>query len=258
MEVIMKRVVLVFFMVMAFSSSAIAGEITFGAGAGLKDVLNELTASFVKVNPSTKIIKNFAASGVLVKQIESGAPTDIVFVANRKWMDYMKEKKHVDAGTIRPFAYNTLVFVGKGKPSISGIEELTKLEKIAIGSPKSVPAGEYATEAVKNAGLDKQLEKKFIPARDVRECLMYAERGEVDGAFVYRTDALLSKVVTIWFAVPQKLYSGVVYMSALTVTGVKNHDAIQFFSYLHSAGARNVLLKHGFEVLDPAFIENTK
>ncbi|NTW07426.1 MAG: solute-binding protein, partial [Syntrophaceae bacterium] len=92
-------------MVMALSSSALAGEITFGAGVGLKDVLNELAASFVKISPSTKITRNFAASGVLAKQLDSGAQTDIVFVANVKWMDYMKEKKHVDTGTIRPFAY---------------------------------------------------------------------------------------------------------------------------------------------------------
>ncbi|NTW07310.1 MAG: molybdate ABC transporter substrate-binding protein, partial [Syntrophaceae bacterium] len=244
----MKRFILVIVMVVTLSSSALAGEITFGAGVGLKDVLNELAASFVKINPSAKITRNFAASGVLAKQLDSGAQTDIVFVANVKWMDYMKEKKHVDAGTVRLFAYNTLVFVGKGKPGISRIEELTKLEKIAIGSPKSVPAGEYAMQALKNAGIDKQLEKKLVMARDVRECLMYAERGEVNGAFVYGTDALLSKTVDIWFVVPQKLYSRVVYMSALTVSGVKNQDAVKFFTFLRSAEARAILLKYGFEV----------
>jgi molybdate transport system substrate-binding protein len=254
----MKRFILVIVMFMALSSSAIAGDITFGAGVGLKDVLNELAASFVKINPSTKMTKNFAASGVLAKQLDSGAQADIVFVANREWMDYMKKKKHVDAGTIKPFAYNTLVFVGKESQGISKIGELTKLGKIAIGSPKSVPAGEYAMEAIRNAGLDNQFNKKLVMARDVRECLMYAERGEVDGAFVYRTDALLSKAVNIWFTVPQKLYSRVVYMSALTVSGVKNRDAVQFFSFLHSAGARTILLKYGFEISEPPFVENTK
>ncbi len=244
----MKRFILVIVMVMALSSAALAGEITFGAGVGLKDVLNELAASFVRNNSSIKITKNFAASGVLAKQLDSGAQTDIVFVANVKWMDYMKEKKHVDTYTIRPFAFNTLVFAGQGKPRISRIEELTKIGKIAIGSPKSVPAGEYAMEAISKTGIDKQLDKNLVMARDVRECLMYAERGEVDGAFVYRTDALLSKTVNIWFTVPQKLYSRVVYMSALTSSGVKNQDAVKFFTFLRSASARSILLKYGFEV----------
>ena len=129
---------------------------------------------------------------------------DIVFTANREWMDYLNEKKHVDSAAITPFAYNTLVFVGKGAPRVSHLDELGKLEKVAVGSPKSVPAGEYAMEALRNAGIDKQLDKKLVMARDVRDCLVYAERGEADGAFVYRTDALLSKEVTIWFTVPQE------------------------------------------------------
>lgn len=243
----MKRFILAIVMVIALSSSAPAGEVTFGAGVGLKDVLNEIASSFVKINPSIKITKNYAASGVLAKQIDSGAQMDIVFVANVKWMDYMKEKKHVDAGTVRPLAYNTLVFIGKGKPGIARIEELTKLEKIAIGSPKSVPAGEYAMEAISKTGIDKQLDKNLVMARDVRECLMYAERGEVNGAFVYRTDALLSRKVSIWFTVPQELYSRVVYPSALTVSGAKNQDAVKFFAFLRSAEARAIVLKHGFE-----------
>jgi molybdate transport system substrate-binding protein len=50
-----------------------------------------------------------------------------VLVANVEWMDYLKEKKHVDVNTITPFAYNTLVFVGKGTQRASGLDELSKL-----------------------------------------------------------------------------------------------------------------------------------
>lgn len=244
----MRKFVLVLIMIATVSFSAVAGEVSFSAGVGLKDVINDMAAVYAQKNPSVKILKNYAASGVLAKQLDSGAQTDIIFVANVEWMDHMKEKKHVEASTIKPFAYNTLVFVGKNMPRASNFNDLTKFDKIAIGSPKSVPAGEYAMEAIRNAGLDRQLEKKFVMARDVRECLTYAERGEVDGAFVYKTDALLSKEVTVWFTVPQKLYSRVVYLSALTVSGVKNKDAVNLFSFLHSADAKPILLKYGFEV----------
>jgi molybdate transport system substrate-binding protein len=128
----------------------------------------------------------------------------------------------------------------------SSMQELARLERIAIGSPKSVPAGEYAMEAFKRAGLDKQLEKKLIMAKDVRECLMYAERGDVDGAFVYKTDALQAKRVKVLFTVPQNLYPRVTYPMSLTVPGAKNRDAAAFFAYLHSDEARSVLAKYGF------------
>ena len=119
------------------------------------------------------------------------------------------------------FAYNTLVFVGTADKKASGLQDLHKLDKIAIGSPKSVPAGEYAMEALKKAGVDKQLEQKLVMAKDVRECLMYAERGEVDGAFVYKTDALQAKQAKILFTVPEDLYPRVTYPMGLTVSGVE-------------------------------------
>ena len=103
-------------------------------------------------------------------------------------------------------------------------------------------------EALKKTGLDKQLEKKMIMAKDVRECLMYAERGEVDGAFVYRTDALQAKQARIIFTVPQKFYSRVTYPMALTVSGIKNKDATGFMHFLQSNAAKPVLAKYGFDV----------
>jgi molybdate transport system substrate-binding protein len=222
-----------------------AADISLSVAASLKEVINELSDNFAKKNPGVKFVKNYGASGALVKQIENGAPADIFISANLEWMDYLKKKNLADVASIGTFAYNTLVFAGSpGKAS--SMRDLIKLERIAIGSPKSVPAGEYATEAFKKADIDKQLEKKLVMAKDVRECLMYAERGEVDGSFVYRTDALQAKQAKILFTVPQDLYPRVIYPMSLTVSGAKNRDAVVFFGYLHSEDARSILTKYGF------------
>jgi molybdate transport system substrate-binding protein len=239
------RILLSVVLVMFLTAPVSAGEVNLFIAASLKDVVNELSDSFAKKNPGVKFVKNFGASGALVKQIENGAPSDVFISANLEWMDYLKKKSLADVPSIGTFTYNTLVFAGMpGKAS--SMQDLIKLERIAIGSPKSVPAGEYATEAFKKAGIDKQLEKKLVMARDVRECLMYAERGEVDGAFVYKTDALQVKKARILFTVPQQLYPRVTYPMALTVAGVKNREAVVFFGYLHSEEARSVLTKYGF------------
>jgi len=227
------------------ATAAWAGVINVSAAASLKEVINELSDRFSKNHPDIKIVKNYGASGQLAKQVENGSPTDILISANIEWLDYLKKKDQIDIASIGTFAYNTLVFAGRSGKAAS-LQDLIKLEKIAIGSPKSVPAGEYAMEAIKNAGLDKQLVKKLVMARDVRECLMYAERGEVDGGFVYRTDALQAKQAKILFTVPQNLYSRVSYPGALTVSGKTNKDAVAFFAYLNGKEAKAVLTKNGF------------
>jgi len=229
------------------AAPALASDVSLSVAASLKEVINELSATYTKSNPHVKFLKNYGASGALAKQIENGAPADIFISANLEWMDYLKNKKMADAATVSAFAYNTLVFVGTTATTLS-LQELTRLDRIAIGSPKSVPAGEYAMEALKKAGLDKQLEKKLVMAKDVRECLMYAERGEVDGAFVYRTDALQAKQARIHFTVPQNLYPRVTYPMALTVSGAKNSDAAMFLQFLRSNSAKAVLVKYGFDV----------
>lgn len=228
--------------------SALAADIGIGAGVGLKDVLNELCATYTVRNPSVRITRNYVASGALAKQMDNGLKLDVVLVANTRWMEYLREKKHIDPGSMTPFAYNTLVFVGGKQGAAHGMGDLAGLRRIALGSPAIVPAGDYALHAIRKAGMEKALENKLVMARDVRDCLMYAERGEVDGAFVYRTDSLKAHAAQVLFTVPQDLYPRVVYPMAMTVSGARQPETVKFFSFLRSAEATRVLRKHGFEV----------
>lgn len=243
------RIVYSLLLVILFTLPAQAAELSISAAASLKEVINELSASYAKKYPGVTFIKNYGGSGQLAKQIEQGAPADIFISANTEWMEYLKNRKIVDVKSIDNFAYNELVFAGRPELKVSGMRDVVKLARIAIGSPKSVPAGEYAMEAFRKGGIDKLLEKKLVMARDVRECLMYAERGEVDGAFVYRTDALqAARHATILFTVPQDLYPRVSYPMALTPPGAKKTDAAGFLVFLKSSEAKALLTKHGFQV----------
>jgi molybdate transport system substrate-binding protein len=249
MKSVVRILLLVCITFMPFSMPAHAGDVNLSVAASLRDAVAELSANFSKNNPGVKFQSNFGASGALAKQIENGAPADLFISANIEWMDYLKERKLVDEKSISTFAYNTLVFVGKPGLKAGSLQDIVKLEKIAIGSPKSVPAGDYAMQAFKNAGMENQVQNKLVMARDVRECLLYADRGEVDGAFVYRTDAEeMARNVKILFTVPQELYPRVIYPLALTVAGSKKAEAAVFFRFLQTPEARAVLTKHGFMV----------
>ncbi len=242
------RIVLSLF---AFSIAALpakAAQINLSAAASLKEAINEMSDKYTATHGGTTFVKNYGASGAIAGQIENGAPADIFISASTEWMDYLKNKNLIDPASRTDFAYNVLVFAGTTTKKVSGMKELAGLDKIAIGSPKSVPAGEYATEAMKKSGVDQKLASKLVMAKDVRECLTYAEMGEVDGAFVYRTDALQAKKARILFVVPANLYSRVVYPMALTVSGTKNADAKSFISWLKESEAKSILKKYGFEL----------
>ncbi|NTU57521.1 MAG: molybdate ABC transporter substrate-binding protein [Chlorobiaceae bacterium] len=241
-----RRIVVLLCTFMTTAIPAMAGQLNLSAAASLKESVNEMTDRYTATHPGTTFVKNFGASGALAGQIENGAPADLFISASNEWMDYLKNKKLVDAASEKSFAYNLLVFAGSTGKKVTGMNDLAALDKIAIGSPKSVPAGDYAMQAIRKSGVEQKLTGKLIMGKDVRECLMYAELGEVDGAFVYRTDALQAKKAKILFTVPDELYSRVTYPMALTATGAKNSEAKAFIDWLQGGEAKSILKKNGF------------
>jgi molybdate transport system substrate-binding protein len=231
-----------------FAFPAFAGKIGISAASSLTEAVNEICTQYAAENPGVTLVRNFASSGTLANQIANGAPADLFISANPKWMDYLVEQGRIPRGGVHDLAANALVVVGRKGGRLDNLVALTNFSRIAIGSPQSVPAGEYAEKALIAAGVYEQLrgENRLVIAKDARQALMYAERGEVDAAFVYRTDALLArKVVTLYEVLPE-LYPTVTYPVGLTSDGVKNNDAAAFFVYLKSAEAAMVLEKYGF------------
>jgi molybdate transport system substrate-binding protein len=244
----LKKTALLLLLSLLEAFSAFAGEIRLSVAASLTDAVTEICVDYARAHPGTTCLPNFGASGTLAKQIAQGAPADLFISANPQWIDYLLGEKKIAADTVKPLAANRLVFVGAKGTEAASLADLPKLKRIAIGSPKSVPAGQYAEEAMKKADVYDQLvnDRKLVLALDVRQALVYADRGETDGAFVYKTDALLAKEATILFEVPRDFHMPITYPMALTVAGRANPEAQDFFRYLSSAEAGKVLTKFGF------------
>ncbi len=229
--------------------SARADTLFLSVCTSMTDVFKELASNFSRLHPDNKVHPNFGPSGALAKQIEQGAPADLFISANADWMDYLADKKLVDGSSRTVFAHNRLVFVGRPEVSCPTPAELSRLDRIAIGNPANVPAGQYAKQALEKLSLYKNLkaQKKLVIAKDVRQALIYADRDEVDGAFVYLTDAKLSRNTIIHFTVDPDLHAPINYPLCLTARGKKNQLALQFYEYLKTPDAGAVLNRYGFE-----------
>lgn len=230
------------------TAPAHAGDVSLSAAASLKDAMKEIIAEFRKVQPETTILTNFGASGALAKQTVEGAPTDLFISANEKWLDFVVKEGKAEAKNKGILAYNKLVFAGKKEAAVISLADLKSLKRIAIGTPASTPAGQYAEQAMRAAGMYEEMakEQKLVMAQDVRQALIYADRGEVDGAFVYQTDAMLAKEAVILMEVPGDLYDRVSYPMVITVAGEAKPEAAAFYGYLAGPEAREILKKFGF------------
>jgi len=229
---------------------ASAAELRLSVAASMTDVTNELNAAFRARHPEVELHANFGGSGALAKQIAAGAPADLFISANPQWMEYLLQQGRMAPATVRTLAFNTLVFIGSQERPVAGLDGLKGLARIALGSPRSVPAGRYAQQALTAAGLYAGLaaDGRLVLAKDVRQALLYADRGEVDGAFVYATDAALARQAMVLFTVPSQLYPRVTYPVGLTAVGAAKPAARALLDFLGSDEAKTILRKYRFVV----------
>ncbi|MGL1932527.1 MAG: molybdate ABC transporter substrate-binding protein [Desulfotalea sp.] len=248
----MKNITKIFILsvlMISWNVSARAETINISVASSMTDTFKDIIAAYSVSHPETRVLANYGSSGSLAKQINQGAPADLYVSANPKWIKFLVDNKDVISSDKRVVAYNKLVFIGRGGATVDKMSDLLSLEKISIGTPQNVPAGQYARQAMKKTRVYSQLkeQRKLVMAKDVRQALLYADRGEVDGAFVYKTDALLAKDAKILFIVPDALYDRVVYIFALTTSGAERPVATAFYEFLATKKLEGILKKYGFE-----------
>ncbi len=240
---------LLFCLLTPIASVVHAAELTVSAAASLQNVFHEIAAAWEKQNPHHRVLLNVAASGTLLQQIDKGAPVDVFASADQETMNRAQAKHLVDATARRIFAANALVVVVPidSTTTITGLADLQQdaVKRIAIGDPRSVPAGHYAQAALQAAGSRDALEPKWIRAQSVRQVLDYVARGEVDAGFVYATDAqLLKDRVRVAFVV--RLDAPVLYPVAPVTACANPAEARSFIAFLTGEQGQQILARHGF------------
>lgn len=228
-----------------------AQELTVSVAVSTRDAVQEIGRAFTARHPGVRLRLNAGASGELQKQIEAGAPVDVFVSAGARQMDELARQGLIDPKTRRVFARNVLVVV---KPADSGLdlsrpEDLLdrRVQRVVIGNPRTVPAGQYAKESLRALGVWDALHPRLVFAENVRQALEYVARGEVEAGLVYATDAAARPGrVTEVFRPPEDTYGPVTYPAAVVAATRRPALALAFVEFLLAPEARAVLSRLGF------------
>jgi molybdate transport system substrate-binding protein len=229
--------------------------LVFGA-ASLTNVLDDLEHAWqAQGNGAAAVKSSVAASSVLAKQIEAGAPADIFFSADLEWMDYLEQRQLLQAGSRHDVVGNRLVLIAPADskanirlaPGADLASALGPQGKLATGDPDSVPVGKYAAAALRKLGMWESIAPRLVRAENVRSALAVVARGEAPLGIVYRTDALAEGKVRIVAEFPADSYPPITYPIALTRHA--GAAAAKFEDFVRSPAAAQIFRHFGFEPL---------
>ena len=230
-------------------------EILVAAAASLKNAYEDkLIPMFEEANPGVTVKGTYDSSGKLQTQIEEGLEADVFMSAAKKQMTALDEEGMIASDTITDLLENKIVLIvptGNEK-KLEKFEDIENADSIALGDPASVPAGQYAQEALTNLGIWDKIQDKVSFGTNVTEVLNQVAAASADAGIVYATDAA-SKAdqVTVVAEAPEgSLKTPVLYPAGMVEDKEASDDdkaaAEAFLEYLQSDEALEVFEKYGF------------
>lgn len=221
------------------------------AAASLQEALSAAAQRWAaKGHP--KPVLSFAASSALARQVEAGAPADLFVSADESWMDYLAQRRLIQARSRVSFLTNGLVLVAPAAsrirlsigPSFPLAAALGR-GRLAMADPAAVPAGKYGRQALTRLGVWPSVQGKIAAAENVRSALALVSRGEAPLGIVYATDARAARLVRVVGTFPAASHGPITYPLAVLARS-RNPEAEGFRRFLLSPEGKTVFRNFGF------------
>ena len=226
-------------------------SILVAAAASLKNAYeDELIPMFEEQYPGATVEGTYDSSGKLQTQIEEGLEADVFMSAATKQMKALDEEGMIASDTIVNLLENKIVLiVPAGSDSqIDSFEKIGDAASIALGDPESVPAGQYAKEALTNLNVWDSIQDKVSFGTNVTEVLNQVAAASADAGIVYATDAasMADQVTAVAEAPEGSLEKKVIYPVAVVKATTHEDAAKAFVDFLQTPDAIKVFESYGF------------
>lgn len=224
-----------------------AQSLTVFAAASLKQPLDKIGREYGAAMELDLRI-SYAASSVLARQIEFGAPADVFVSANLDWMKHL-QIKNILAEPAQNVALNSLVIAAlsgttpQNNLSLVATDLILRLGSGRLGVPlmDAVPLGLYTKQALTELHLIEPLSTYIVQQDNARSTLMSLLRGEIELAVLYASDVVANPRIISVVAIPSRLHDTVTYTVApITLAGGN------FAHYLTSPKAQAIFVEYGF------------
>lgn len=241
------------FLIIFFASLTIFGQqkATVVVAANLKTAMDSIQKVYKIKYPKDEIQVTYGASGKFYEQISNGAPFDLFFSADMNYPNLLKKNKFA-VSPIKMYAVGRLaIWSKKFDPNVAKIKSLLdpKVKKIAIGNPKTAPYGAKAVESLKFYKLYDSVKTNLVFGENIAQAAQFAAFGAADIGIIALSDAKSPTMVKEngnYYIIPQKSHSPLNQGCVILKHGKQNTAAKQFYDYISSKTAVEILTYYGY------------
>ena len=217
------------------------------AAASTKTALEALADDWHAMS-GTDVAFSFAGSSALARQVQQGAPADVLLTASADWMDVLQADGLLVPGTRADLLGNTLVLIAHGAAAPMALADLPEAlgeDRLAMALVDAVPAGQYGKAALISLGLWETLAPRVAQTDNVRAALALVATGEAPFGIVYASDARAEPSVSVVASFDPGTHPPITYPVA-AIAGGQEALAARFLTFLRGEPARAAFAAQGF------------
>ena len=243
------------------ADAAPAPPLRLAAAADLAPAMQELVALH-RERTQREATVTLGSSGLLAKQIEQGAPFDVLFSANVAFVDKLISQRLGVAGSRALYARGRIVLWSKagGVQPPDSLRDLTdaRFKRIAIANPEHAPYGLAAQQALHQQGVWERVRNRLVFGENVGQTLQFAQTGNAEVAIVALSLAIATPQGS-WALLDQQLHQPIDQGLMVVAASSDVPGASVFTGLVTGKDGRAILQRYGFvlpgEALDPALLE---
>lgn len=225
------------------------------AAADLKFALSEIARAFERES-GRQLKLSFGSSGNFTRQIEEGAPFELLLSADENYVFRLAEKGLLaDRGTLyavgRIALFTPLGSPVKADAAMADLKSALadgRLKRFAIANPEHAPYGRAARAALRHAGLWETLRDKLVLGENAGQAMQFAAAGSSQGGIVPLSLSKAPEVARLgqFVALPAEWHADEPLRQRMALTRKAGETAGAFYQYLRQATARTIFVRYGF------------
>jgi molybdate transport system substrate-binding protein len=229
------------------SPAATTTPLTVFAASSLTKAFTQIGQDFHAANPEVAVTFDFGSSTDLAAQIQSEGTADVFASASGTAMDTLQSAPGVADRS--NFATNRLLIImpPDNPAGITSVNDLARSGVKLVLAAEGVPVGDYARQALNNAGILSQATANVVSNEDDDASVVAkVTSGDADAAIVYTSDVASAGDTVLSVAIPSAVNVVATYPIAVVGGSAQPEEAKAFLDYVVGPDGQATLATFGF------------